>query len=98
MAASERKLQASTLEAWLWEAAYVIRGPLDASKFKDYILPLIFLKRLSDVFEDEICYLAVEFGGRKVAEKLAEDDHNLVRFYIPLEAVSLPSSSRRSSK
>ncbi len=45
------KLDVSALENWLWEAACVIRGPLDAPKFKDYILPLIFLKRLSDVFE-----------------------------------------------
>ncbi|GIW52492.1 MAG: hypothetical protein KatS3mg081_1847 [Gemmatimonadales bacterium] len=38
-----------TLETWLWDAACVIRGPVDAPKFKDYILPLVFLKRLSDV-------------------------------------------------
>lgn len=37
-----------TLETWLWNAACVIRGPVDAPKFKDYILPLVFLKRLSD--------------------------------------------------
>ncbi len=47
-------LTVSTLEGWLWDAACQIRGPLDAPKFKDYILPLIFLKRLSDVFEDEL--------------------------------------------
>lgn len=47
-------LDIATLESWLWDAACVIRGPVDAPKFKDYILPLIFLKRLSDVFEDEI--------------------------------------------
>jgi len=49
-----RKLDVPALESWLWDAACVIRGPLDAPKFKDYILPLIFLKRLSDVFDDEI--------------------------------------------
>ncbi len=43
------ELDLSALESWLWEAACVIRGPVDAPKFKDYILPLIFLKRLSDV-------------------------------------------------
>ena len=48
------KLDLPALESWLWEAACVIRGPVDAPKFKDYILPLIFLKRVSDVFEDEI--------------------------------------------
>jgi type I restriction enzyme M protein len=52
----------STLETWLWDAACAIRGPVDAPKFKDYILPLVFLKRLSDVFDDEIARLAVQFG------------------------------------
>lgn len=52
-----------TLEQWLWDAACEVRGPLDAPKFKDYILPLVFLKRLSDVFDDEIARLADEFGG-----------------------------------
>ncbi len=41
----------TTLENWLWEAACSIRGPLDAPKYKDYILPLLFYKRLSDVYE-----------------------------------------------
>ena len=75
-----------TLETWLWDAACVIRGPVDAPKFKDYILPLVFLKRLSDVYEDEITHLGLEFGGRAQAEKLVERDHRLVRFYIPPEA------------
>jgi len=42
-------LDISTLENWLWEAACKIRGPIDAPKYKDYILPLIFLKRLSNM-------------------------------------------------
>ncbi|MGB4465122.1 MAG: type I restriction-modification system subunit M N-terminal domain-containing protein [Eubacteriales bacterium] len=42
----------------MWEAACKIRGPIDAPKYKDYILPLIFLKRLSDVFDDEMNELA----------------------------------------
>jgi hypothetical protein len=65
------KLDVSTLESWPWEAACIIRGPVDASKFKDYILPLIFLKRLSDVFEDEIRNLARDFGGEAKTLKLA---------------------------
>ena len=50
------------LEGWLWDAACEIRGPLDAPKFKDYILPLVFLKRLSDVFDDEVARLAMSSG------------------------------------
>ena len=42
------------MEQMLWDAACSIRGEKDAAKFKDYLLPLLFLKRLSDVFDDEI--------------------------------------------
>lgn len=69
------KLNVPRLENWLWEAACVIRGPVDAPKFKDYILPLVFLKRLSDVFEDEVGNLAAEFGSQATAAKLVEKDH-----------------------
>lgn len=75
MADQNRKLDISTLESWLWEAACVIRGPIDAPKFKDYILPLIFLKRLSDVFDDELKQLGT-------TARFVDSDHSLVRFYI----------------
>jgi type I restriction-modification system DNA methylase subunit len=75
-----------TLETWLWEAACKIRGEIDAPKYKDYILPLIFLKRLSDVFDDEIIRLSEEYGERKTAEELVEEDHSLVWFYVPKHA------------
>lgn len=83
-------LDLPTLENWLWDAACRIRGPVDAPKFKDYILPLIFLKRLSDVFEDEVNNLAEEFGSAEIAWKLVEEAHHhgqsIVRFYLPPEA------------
>lgn len=62
------KLDISTLENWLWEATS-IRGPIDAPKYKDYIIPLIFYKRLCDVYEDEIKRLAEEFGNEEIAKK-----------------------------
>lgn len=80
------RLDVAALETWLWNAACQIRGPLDAPKFKDYILPLVFLKRLSDVFDDEVAHLAHEFGDEKTAAKLVEQDHKLVRFYMPEKA------------
>lgn len=86
MAHSKGSLDVSTLEGWLWEAACQIRGPLDAPKFKDYILPLIFLKRLSDVFEDEYKRLVDEFGDEGTATDVAENDRRAVRFYVPKEA------------
>lgn len=76
-------LDINTLENWLWEAACKIRGEIDAPKYKDYILPLIFLKRLSDVYEDEMQELADEYGDRKTAEAIAKKDHKVIRFYLP---------------
>lgn len=76
-------MNVTTLENWLWDAACSIRGPLDAPKFKDYILPLLFYKRLSDVFEDEIARLAKEYGDEDFARELAQQDRKLIRFYIP---------------
>ena len=79
-------LDVKALETWLWEAACQIRGPLDAPKFKDYILPLIFLKRLSDVFDDEVLRVADEVGDIDIARQIIEQDHGLVRFYLPAES------------
>ncbi len=75
-----------TMEQMLWDAACSIRGEKDAAKFKDYLLPLLFLKRLSDVFDDEIERLAEEYGDQETALEIAETDHNLLRFYLPPEA------------
>lgn len=74
------------MEQMLWDAACSIRGEKDAPKFKDYLLPLLFLKRLSDVFDDEIDRLAEEYGDREVASEIADNDHSLLRFYLPPEA------------
>lgn len=82
----ETSLDINGLEGWLWDAACSIRGAIDAPKFKDYILPLIFIKRLSDVFDDEIERLTETFGNRETALELVEEDHSLVRFYIPPRA------------
>ena len=69
-----------SLESWIWDAACSIRGAKDAAKYKDYILPLIFTKRLCDVFDDELNRIAKEVGSRKKAFQLVKADHKLVRF------------------
>ena len=74
------------MEQMLWDAACSIRGEKDAPKFKDYLLPLLFLKRLSDVFDDEIDRLAEDYGDRATALEIVEGDHSLLRFYVPQEA------------
>lgn len=74
-----------SLESWIWDAACSIRGAKDAPKYKEYILPLIFAKRLCDVFDDELNRIAKEVGSRAKAFKLVKHDKKLVRFFLPLE-------------
>jgi type I restriction enzyme M protein len=79
-------LNVSLLEGWLWEAACTIRGEVDAARFKDYILPLIFLKRISDVFDDEVNSLIEKYGDEEAVREMVESDHATVRFYVPTVA------------
>ena len=81
-----------SLESWIWDAACSIRGAKDAPKYKDYILPLIFAKRLCDVFDDELNRIATEVGSRDKAfqlvaadwRRVADKKKAMVRFYLPL--------------
>ena len=93
-AMAEEHLDIPTLETWLWDAACAIRGAADAPKFKDFILPLVFFKRLSDVFDDEFAGQVAEFGDEDVAREVIKADHEdalknnrkpIVRFFIPYE-------------
>jgi hypothetical protein len=43
----------ASLSGHLWEAANILRGPVDAVDFKTYIFPLLFFKRISDVYDEE---------------------------------------------
>lgn len=92
MPADNEQLDGAALETWLWDAACAIRGASDAPKFKDFILPLVFYKRLSDVFDDEFAGYAQEYGGPETAHAVIEADHedalktgrkSIVRFYLP---------------
>jgi type I restriction enzyme M protein len=59
----------------LWDAAFAIRGATDAPKYKDFILPLVSYKRLSDVFEDECRKCYEEYGDEELARTIIEEDH-----------------------
>lgn len=67
------------LESHLWEAANILRGPVDAADFKTYVFPLLFFKRISDVFDEEHQAALVESGGD---EEFALFPQNY-RFQIP---------------
>jgi type I restriction enzyme M protein len=91
-ALADEHMDVSTLETWLWDAACAVRGAADAPKFKDFILPLIFFKRLSDVFDDEFAGQVAEFGDEEIAREVIAADHQdalkndrkpIVRFFVP---------------
>ncbi len=67
------------LESHLWEAANILRGPVDAADFKTYVFPLLFFKRISDVHDEEYAAALAESGGD---EEYARFPQNY-RFLIP---------------
>ena len=70
------------LESYLWGAATLLRGTIDAGDYKQFIFPLLFYKRLCDVFDEETRAALAESGGdRKYA---AYPENHL--FQIPPEA------------
>ncbi|MDQ4489816.1 class I SAM-dependent DNA methyltransferase [Sinomonas sp. ASV486] len=66
------------LESYLWGAAVVLRGLIDAGDYKQYIFPLVFLKRISDVYEEEHSAAMAIYGDEALAD--LPENH---RFAIP---------------
>ncbi|GAC1519790.1 MAG: class I SAM-dependent DNA methyltransferase [Chloroflexota bacterium] len=67
------------LESHLWQAANILRGPVDAADFKTYVFPLLFFKRISDVYDEEHAAALADSGGD---EEYALFPQNY-RFQIP---------------
>lgn len=76
------KLSFETLRGHLWKAADILRGHIDAADYKNYIFGLLFLKRISDVFDEEAEKILVETGDKKAAIN-DPDSHD---FFVPAKA------------
>ena len=75
----QESLELNQLANHLWESANILRGPVDAADFKTFIFPLLFFKRISDVYDEEIAEALEESDGdRQYA--LFPENH---RFQIP---------------
>jgi type I restriction enzyme M protein len=72
-------LDIGTLSGHLWEAANILRGPVDAADFKTYIFPLLFFKRLSDVYDEEYAVALKESDGDVEFAQFPENH----RFQVP---------------
>src|SRR5688572_13534968 len=67
------------LEKYLWGAATALRGTIDAGDYKQYIFPLLFFKRICDVYDEEFERALAESDGDLEYASFAENHH----FQIP---------------
>jgi type I restriction enzyme M protein len=72
------QLTQQQLESYLWGAANLLRGLVDAGDYKQFVFPLLFFKRLSDVWDEEFEAAQTEAGDSDYARAVAND-----RFVIP---------------
>lgn len=79
--AGAQHLAQQALESYLWGAANLLRGLIDAGDYKQYVFPLLFFKRLSDVWDEDYRNALDETGDRGYAVATAND-----RFTIPASA------------
>lgn len=61
----------------LFESCNILRGPINQDEFKSYVTPILFFKRISDVYDEEY-EEAMEFSGGDVEYAEAEDMHSFV--------------------
>ena len=76
------RITQTQLESYLWGAATLLRGHIDAGDYKQFIFPLLFYKRLCDVFDEEVAQALEESGGDQEFALFPENH----RFQVPPKA------------
>lgn len=77
-----RRITQAELESYLWGAAILLRGHIDAGDYKQFIFPLLFFKRLCDIYDEEVAKALAESDGDLEYAYFGENH----RFQIPKDA------------
>ena len=93
---SIRMLGVQNLYNFLFEACNILRGPVSQDNFKDYITPILYFKRISDVYDEETQAALDESGGDKEYASLPEQ-HRLDRKSTRLNSSHIQKSRMPSS-
>ena len=72
------------VNAALWDACDALRGPVDSTHYKEYILPMLFYKYVSDVWKDRRAEYQAEYAGRDDAETLVGRKMGRLPFQVPV--------------
>ena len=83
MSDTNTKLTQKDVNDICWNACDTFRGVIDASQYKDYILVMLFMKYISDVYKDRHDHYMQEYGGNTVRVDRAM---SLERFVLPAES------------
>lgn len=73
------RISLDELKSYLWNSAVLLRTHIDAGSYKQYIFPLLFFKRLCDVYDEEYAIALKESDGDTTYAEFAENH----RFVIP---------------
>ncbi len=68
-----KRISQEELESYLWGSAVLLRTSIDAGAYKQYIFPLLFFKRISDVYDEECEKILEEYDGDESALEWEEN-------------------------
>jgi type I restriction enzyme M protein len=71
------RIEMDELESYLWNSAVLLRTSIDAGAYKQYIFPLLFFKRICDVYDEET-EAALEKYGKDIADFEEEELHTFI--------------------
>ncbi|MDD3162201.1 MAG: class I SAM-dependent DNA methyltransferase [Bacteroidales bacterium] len=73
-----KRITIEELQSYLWSSAVLLRTSIDAGAYKQYIFPLLFFKRICDVYDEECQRIIEEYGDEEALE--FDENH---RFQVP---------------